>query len=185
MRNKGRRFVGMLGQEYGGEASPPSGEFTSVSAGVAYTCGVRVDGSLECWGDVEWEPTGEFVSVGAGFGHTCGVKADSSVVCRSYADWIDPSTSASGEFVSVSAGSGYGCGLRTDGSVACWGSELSWPVDYEFLVEMEESPFRNDLKGCEESYYADLGNGAHPWAAISSTSSWIELGRGGAACRSG
>ena len=34
-----------------GQATPPAGTFTQVSAGVSHTCGVRTDGTLACWGD--------------------------------------------------------------------------------------------------------------------------------------
>ena len=34
-----------------GRATPPSGEFASVSAGDEHTCGVRTDGSVACWGE--------------------------------------------------------------------------------------------------------------------------------------
>ena len=33
-----------------GEASPPEGEFTSVSGGQYHSCGVRTDGTIACWG---------------------------------------------------------------------------------------------------------------------------------------
>ena len=53
-----------------GQATPPGGEFVSVSAGVWHTCGVRTDGSVECWGDDDSGQAtplaGEFVSVSAG-----------------------------------------------------------------------------------------------------------------------
>ena len=49
---------------------PPVGEFTSVSAGGAHTCGLLVDGSVACWGDdyvgESSPPVGEFTSVSAG-----------------------------------------------------------------------------------------------------------------------
>ena len=57
-------------------------EFVSVSAGVQHTCGVKMDGSVECWGWNQYgqstPPAGEFVSVSAGYGLTCGVKSDGS-----------------------------------------------------------------------------------------------------------
>ena len=57
----------------------------AVSAGGKHTCGVRVDGSVDCWGDNEHGqstlPEGEFASVSAGWVHTCGVRADGSVAC--------------------------------------------------------------------------------------------------------
>ena len=59
--------------------------FASVSAGGGHTCGVRRDGSVECWGfDLSGQatpPSGEFASVSGGGGHTCGVRRDGSVEC--------------------------------------------------------------------------------------------------------
>ena len=56
----------------------PAGGFISVSAGGAHTCGVRADGTVECWGwneDLDGNvvgqatpPSGEFASVSAGGG---------------------------------------------------------------------------------------------------------------------
>ena len=102
----------------------PAGSFVSVSAGGSYTCGVRSDGSVACWGrsglGAATPPVGSFVSVSAGQHHTCGVRSDGSVAC-----WGDnedgQATPPAGSFVSVDAGYGHTCGLRRNGSVACWG----------------------------------------------------------------
>ena len=68
-----------------GQATPPAGEFASVSAGGEQTCGVKTDGPIVCWGEDHYgeatPPAGEFVSVSAGAEHTCGVKMDGSVAC--------------------------------------------------------------------------------------------------------
>ena len=37
-----------------GAATPPAGSFVSVSAGGSHTCGVRIDGSVACWGSNYW-----------------------------------------------------------------------------------------------------------------------------------
>ena len=56
------------------------GEFASVSAGGRHNCGVRVDGSVACWGNNEYgqatPPEGEFASVSAQGARTCGVRVD-------------------------------------------------------------------------------------------------------------
>ena len=114
-------------------SSPRSAPETS------HTCGVRTDGSVECWGSNDdfagnvvgqvTAPPGEFASVSAGWLHTCGVRTDGSVECWGddydvVGNVVGQATPPSEEFTSVSAGFGHTCGVRTDGSVACWGS--SW-----------------------------------------------------------
>ena len=42
--------VACWGYDSEGQATPPKGEFASVSAGQYHTCGVRTDGSVACWG---------------------------------------------------------------------------------------------------------------------------------------
>ena len=44
--------VACWGDDKYGQATPPEGEFASVSAGRGHTCGVRVDGSVAYWGGV-------------------------------------------------------------------------------------------------------------------------------------
>ena len=73
------------GDDNFGEATPPKGQFASVSAGIDHTCGVLRDGSVLCWGrDYDGEatpPEGQFASVSAGFEYTCGVKTDGFIAC--------------------------------------------------------------------------------------------------------
>ncbi len=130
--------VACWGNDYEGQATPPAGEFDSVSAGGYHTCGVQREGSVACWGwDYEGQatpPAGEFASVSAGRWHTCGVQRDGSVACWG-ADYAGDATPPAGEFASVSAGEVHTCGVQRDGSVACWGSnnsgEATPPSDLE------------------------------------------------------
>ena len=100
------------------------GEFASVSAGLLHTCGLRWDGSVECWGSDEFGQasplSGEFASVSAGGFHTCGLRRDGLVECWG-SDEFGQVSPPSGEFVSVSAGGTHACGLRRNGWVECWG----------------------------------------------------------------
>ena len=64
----------------------PGGVFGAVSVGFGHVCGLRVDGSVECWGE-DWfgqssqAPAGAFVAVDAGVSHSCGVRPDGSAEC--------------------------------------------------------------------------------------------------------
>ena len=115
------------------------GGFISVSAGRGYSCGLRVDRSVECW---EWRtdwfgrtrsrldrsssdpwapPGGEFAMVGAGgWGYACGIRPTGGVECWRMSPVVLEQPPA-GEFISVSAGLEHACALRPEGEVECWG----------------------------------------------------------------
>ena len=59
---------------------PSAGECVSVGAGGGRTCGLRTDGSVECWGKVIVPPTGKFTSVDSGT-TACGVRNDGALEC--------------------------------------------------------------------------------------------------------
>lgn len=105
--------------------------FASVSAGDAYTCAVKTDGTVACWGDNRYgqaaPPTGTFVSVSAGGGHTCGVRSDSTIACwgsnrDKFGVFTGEATPPAGQFVAVSVGGAHACAVRAGGTIACWGS---------------------------------------------------------------
>ena len=106
--------------------STPANAFTSISAGGAHTCWLRIDDSVECWGSNEHgesnPPDGSFASISAGAHHTCGVMTDGSAACWGSNEHGE-SSQPGGSFASVSAGVDYTCGVRTDGSVECWGHD--------------------------------------------------------------
>ena len=85
----------MLGRERYARATPPAGQFASVSAGYRHTCGVKRDGSVGCW------------------------SSNKNV----FGAVIGQATPPAGVFVSVSAGGQHSCGVRRNGSVVCWGSD--------------------------------------------------------------
>jgi hypothetical protein len=95
-----------------------------VDAGYYYTCGLKTDGTVACWGIDDYgqsnPPAGTFIDVSAGGFHTCGVKTDGTVACWGY-NGYGASTPPSGTFTEVSAGDYHTCGLKTNGTVACWG----------------------------------------------------------------
>ena len=64
--------------------STPSG-FVTAAAGYEFSCGLRADGTVACWGDNSLGqidvPGGEYVEVSAGGDHMCGVRKDRTVRC--------------------------------------------------------------------------------------------------------
>lgn len=95
-----------------------------IDAGAYHTCGVRVEGSLVCWGDNTYgqsaPPAGTFTSVSSGFYHSCAVRTNGSVVCWGWNGYGQSSPPA-GSFKSVTAGYAHTCSVRADAAAVCWG----------------------------------------------------------------
>jgi Tfp pilus assembly protein PilW len=104
-------------------APPPA---LQVAAGGAYSCGLRTDGAVVCWGvDSRGQaspPAETFTQVAAGALFTCGLKTDGSLACWGWdgEPQIDP---PAGTFTQVTVGNAHACGLEADGSVVCWGAD--------------------------------------------------------------
>lgn len=106
-------------------------EVETLSGGDLYTCGVKTDGTLACWGQdsptqpsmVNTVPAGTFKSVSAGDLHACGVKEDGTVACWGQNTKGETAAPAGTVFKSIAAGQGHSCGVKADGTVACWGDD--------------------------------------------------------------
>ena len=105
--------------------------WSAVSAGGNYTCGLKVDGSIACWGDNsagQDNPPAEtdFSAVSAGGGAACALRTDGSIACWGQASSPGQFIVPSGhDFTAVSAGASHACALKTDASIVCWGENLS------------------------------------------------------------
>ena len=96
----GQDLTHVMAPEQVGSTSPG---WAQVSAGGSNTCGVRTDGSLDCWGD---DTDGQ-----VGDGNDGGdVKAPHQV------------GGGAGTWSTVAVGSGYACAIGGDQSLWCWGS---------------------------------------------------------------
>ena len=112
------------------QSSLPPNAYRAISAGARNTCGLRVNGTIDCWGDdTRGQSTilkGTFTAVTGGSSHSCGVRINGTITC--WGDNTYGQTDApAGKFTAVDSGSqltsehGITCGLRTDGTIACWG----------------------------------------------------------------
>jgi hypothetical protein len=108
---------------------PPGGEFVQISASGVYSCGLRPDGSISCWGDTgptgrgEPPPNTRFNSIFCGPLHSCGITTDLDVVCWGGNGYSKGKRSPpQGKFLQVAVGSFHTCGITVSGSIACWGT---------------------------------------------------------------
>jgi hypothetical protein len=99
-----------------------------VSASWKEACAVRLDGTLQCWGEISTPPSGKFVSVDTAEKYGCAIREDGALAC-----WGETAPQAggnralpTGRFTKLSvagwADARYGCAIALDGTVACWGS---------------------------------------------------------------
>ena len=112
-------------------AQPPApSRYSAISAGDLHTCGLKLDGGVDCFGSdgrgQSSPPAGEFLQVSAGGVHTCGVKADGTVEC--WGSTAVPSPPGNQRFAQVSSGDNHSCGLTAwpggdvQHKVICWGA---------------------------------------------------------------
>jgi alpha-tubulin suppressor-like RCC1 family protein len=165
------------------QSNAPSGLFRSIAASSRFTCGVRLDGELVCWGagmehgpnasDQRLQrllrrPTGKFADISIGKypqGYqSCGLRADGSVECWANQDTkpqglndeqfeklrrdrarglfhpsiSDPCPSANAcgmdsptgyKFTQLSSGLRHNCGITVEGTVHCWGNNAFKQLD--------------------------------------------------------
>jgi len=123
-------------------AAPPTSHaqttgYTDVSAGHLFTCALKDNGDVTCWGlnlfdEAPALVTGPFTKVSAGGWVGCGLKTDQTIAC--WGDEGDPGEGATtppgGAFSQISAGWNHSCALRTNKTVDCWGNYgQDWAAD--------------------------------------------------------
>lgn len=79
--------------------------FTQISAGSDHTCGVKTDGSIQCWGEGQYGRLGNLVESNQ----------------QNPTDVTNSSGATEKDFTQVTAGSFHTCGLKEDRTVWCWG----------------------------------------------------------------
>jgi hypothetical protein len=102
-------------------ASPPQ---RFVSAGNAYTCELRPDGTIDCWGNNSFAqtipPSGSFTQLSTGLFHGCALREDGTAACWGEND-DKKATPPEDLFTAVSAGGTFSCGIHADDTIGCWG----------------------------------------------------------------
>ena len=108
--------------------TPAGSDFTAVSAGFKHACGLRENGTIECWGDIDQDwgqtnaPAGRFTAVSIGSAHACGLRENGAIECwGANANDYGQTNAPDGSFTAVSAGGLHTCAIRDDGVIVCWG----------------------------------------------------------------
>jgi alpha-tubulin suppressor-like RCC1 family protein len=116
------------GDNYYGQARPPTGRFRQVRSIVTGSCALALDGSVKCWGNDEGgtlrAPAGTFkqLSAGSTANHVCGIRDDNTVKCWGSND-RGQLAAPIGTFRQVSVATSHSCAISTAGEVACWGDD--------------------------------------------------------------
>ena len=106
-------------------------EYQAIDAGKNHTCGIKLDNTIECWGDNTHgqtnAPEGQFLSVSAGGVYSCGIDFENQLACWGHAVITAP---PDGDYTHVSVGDEHACAItvaKKDDSqidfnrVVCWG----------------------------------------------------------------
>ena len=101
-------------------------KYQAVDAGKNHTCGIKLDNTLECWGDNTQgqtnAPEGQFLSVSAGGVYSCGINFENQLACWGHAAIPSP---PDGDFTHVSVGDNHACAITAavgnPNRIRCWG----------------------------------------------------------------
>lgn len=85
-------------------------------------CGLRADGSLECWGGAVAPAGGPFVDVYPGTGATCAVDESGALRCRAGQQGVGlpPASVLSATISDLSFGYMQACAVKNNGELECW-----------------------------------------------------------------
>ena len=99
-------------------------DWSSVTAGVAHTCGRRSNGRLYCWGGDAFGELGNGATL-------TGVRPTPSQVAGARTDWS-----------AVDAGENHTCARRTSGRLFCWGRAAFGALGNSTFTPDRPAPFQ-------------------------------------------
>ena len=119
-------------------------KWAAVSAGGQYTCALRTDGTLWCWGD---NSSGQL-----GVGST--TEHDSPVQVGTSNGWTEVTAS-------ITSGDGHTCALHAGGTLWCWGDNASGQLGVGSTTE-HDSP----VQVGSGTHWAEVSNGNYLSCAV-------------------
>ncbi len=109
------------------------------------TCGLRDDGTLQCWGSRTKVPSGSFRKIGYGW-HLCGLDRKGRLACASTISVDDLSYLPKDPLSDFAEGFFHGCGVKArDGALICWS------IDAEHAMTPPAGAFVEVVSGVDYS----------------------------------
>ncbi len=107
-----------------------AGPWARLESGLNHQCGLKVDGSIECWGDNLVDDqlsnlpasTDIFRTFSVGWNHACAIRGNGQLACWG-SDINGQSDAPAGTYVQVAAGNTFTCAIRSDSVRVCWGDD--------------------------------------------------------------
>jgi len=151
-------------------------------------CGLRVNGSVQCWGtDVPTLPSaGPYSLIAVGQAHFCGLRTnDSAIECDSGVSGAPTGTGYS----QLCSGIGYSCALNNASVAVCWGAygvatdtnifgpAIRWLscTNQGPCVVHETDPYSTTLPQIDVCHTSDTASTNSPAGVLSQTTSMIIL----------
>ena len=112
-----------------GAPPDPNGPWLRVEGGLNHACGLKTDGSIECWGSngdgqTGNVPTGGFRTLSVGYNHACAIRDNGQLACwGSNINGQATPPVGSDTYVQVAAGNTFTCAIRDNGTRVCWGDD--------------------------------------------------------------
>lgn len=123
------------GSTWYGPIDLPNSDYTAVSAGPYWVCGLRADASADCVGDnlpialyyasEDSEETypGPYAAVVPGDSQITFLDGEGNATVLTVSNAGEAESLPSGRWLMIDYEYFYGCGIQVDGSLACWGQD--------------------------------------------------------------
>ena len=111
-------------------------KLAEISSGNNHVCGIKLDGSPECWGFKvkdhkpspyygQHQPPGglKLAHISSGIFHTCALRMDGTPICWGHEKDGLSSPPPGETFIAISTGETHACALRADETPVCWGTD--------------------------------------------------------------
>jgi alpha-tubulin suppressor-like RCC1 family protein len=148
--------------------------FSQVSSGGKFSCGLLSNSTPICWGDnnshqLEVPPNILATQISAGKEHTCALLIDHTIECwgnnasGQLSSLVGPEVlpSPSDTYIQVSAGDAHTCAVLSDRSAKCWGSS----ANNRRNIDLDATNYKQIAAGARNTCGVFMNGSAACWGA--------------------